>query len=81
MIISLRDRSWKEEGQSLEHAILLKRASGKPLKKKALIEVLNGVWKVSELSSFQRVESNVLLANFTSVIDRDRVLERRALVL
>lgn len=52
MTISLRDRSWKEAGQNLEYDILLKLASGKSLKKKALIEVLTDVWKVSQPPSF-----------------------------
>lgn len=61
MIITLKQTSWEEAGQRLEYAVLVKRAYGKPFKKKSLIEVLNGVWKVSQKPSFIKVEDNTLL--------------------
>lgn len=56
MIITIRERSWKKAGHGLEHALVLKRASGRPFKKKLLIEVLSVIWKVAQILTFSRVD-------------------------
>lgn len=74
MRISLKGSSWDEAGQDLEHAVLLRRASGKAFKKKILIEILNGIWKVEDQPTFRKAENNTLLINFKSEKDKEKVL-------
>lgn len=75
VVISLKGKEWEEAGQNLEFAILLRRASGKGFKKKLLVELLSGVWKVNKQPTFQKVENNILLVNFQTEKDGDMVLE------
>lgn len=75
VVISLKGTKWEDAGQNMEFAVLLRRASGKSFKKKLLVDLLSGIWKVAEKPTFKKVENNILLVNFQTKKDRDMVFE------
>lgn len=60
--------NWAEADKELQWAILIKMASGKPIRKRALVDVLEKVWKLKEPTTFSKVVKDVL----SSAVDEQR---------
>lgn len=74
MVVSIDNINWVEAGKSLEWLVLLRLASGRPLHKKSMEEVLNKIWKVSSPSTVQKVDRSTILVIFKTMEDQGRVL-------
>lgn len=52
----LDEVNWEEAGNDLTWTVLVKLASGKPIRKVALVEVFEKVWKLKQAAEFYKVE-------------------------
>lgn len=75
MVVSLDEVNWEEAGSELHWAVLVQLASGKPVRKGALVEVFEKVWKLKQEAKFFHVEKNTLLMQFKNKEDQERVLD------
>lgn len=67
--------NWEEAGNELKWAILVKLATGKPIRKGVLVDVLRKVWKLRQDAEFFKVEKNLLLVKFENKEDKEKVLD------
>lgn len=56
VVVSLDEVNWEEARYELQWAILVKLASGKPIRKAALVDVFEKVWKLKQSTEFYKVE-------------------------
>lgn len=56
MVVSLVEVNWEKAENELKWAILVKLASAKPIRKLALIDVFEKVWKLRKPTEFYKVE-------------------------
>lgn len=74
IVVDLDHVDWEDAGKDLQWAVLLKLASGKPFPKSKMVAVLDKVWKLTGHASYHKVERNLLLVNFSSKEDQEKVL-------
>lgn len=74
MMISMDTFNWSEAGKKLKWAVLLKLVSGRPIQKQPVEDMLRNVWKISGSATFYKVDRHVLLVNFETATDLERIL-------
>lgn len=75
LVVSADRIDWNGAGRIYEHAALFKLASGKSINKENFVETMTAVWKLSEESSFLKVEKDMVLVIFKTEKDLMKILE------
>lgn len=75
MVVSLDEINWEEASKGLEWAVLLKFATGRPIRKGMMVDVFQKIWKLRMDAEFLKVEKNILLVKLWSREDQQEVLD------
>lgn len=66
---------WEEARKNFTWAVLFKLASEKPINKERFEEVLGRIWKLDYAAEFKKVEKDLMLVNFKSRRDQEKVVD------